>query len=159
MKFALLTTLFPLFFYSGSPSGSKNKKLLKRFYKEVYVDWDMETADELLSPDFFSHDWPANGQKGPQAFRNYYRAFKKALPDARYEVKDILADGDRVAVHWVMRGTYSAEFPGIEVTPAGQQVTLRGVAIYRVDDGKLAERWVISDLYELLKSIKEPITD
>ncbi len=151
MKFFLLTVLFPFFVYPTP----ENKALLKRFYKEVYVDWNMETADELLSPEFISHDWPKNGQKGPEAFRKYYKAFKKALPDAKYEVKDILADGDRVAVRWEMQGTYSEPFPGIDFAPAGQAVTLKGVAIYRIENGKLAERWVVSDLYELLKTMKE----
>ncbi len=154
MNFFLLTAVFP-FLASATPTPLKNKELLKRFYKEVYVDWNMRTADELLSPDFISHDWPKNGQKGPEAFRNYYQAFRKALPDATYEVKDMLADGDRVAVRWEMRGTYRAAFPGIEAVPAGQAVTLRGVAIYRIDNGKLVERWVVSDLYELLKNMEK----
>jgi predicted ester cyclase len=133
----------------------KNKELLKRFYNEVYVDWNMETADEMLSPNFVSHDWPENIGKGPKAFRNYYTVFNKAVPDAKYEVKDILADGDRVAVRWEMHGTYQGAFPGIDIPPAGQAVTLKGVAIYRVENNKLTERWVVSDLYELLKNIKE----
>lgn len=149
MNFFLLTALFPFFAYPTS----ENKALLKRFYKEVYVDWNMETADELLSPEFISHDWP-EGQKGPEAFRHYYKAFKKSLPDASYEVKDILADGDRVAVRWEMHGTYREPFPGIDIAPAGQAVTLKGVAIYRVENGKLAERWVVSDLYALVKTMK-----
>ncbi|QNL51870.1 ester cyclase [Olivibacter sp. SDN3] len=155
MKLMLLTALFPLFSYSA-PNPSKNKELLKRFYKELYVDWNMETADEMLSPDFISHDWPEKGQKGPKAFRKYYVAFKKAVPDAKYEVKDILADGDRVAVRWEMRGTYSEPFPGIDILPNGQTVILKGVAIYRVEDEKLMERWVVSDLHGLLKTIQEP---
>lgn len=153
MKFFLLTAMLPFFADPASHNPDKNRELLKRFYKEVYVDWNMETADDLLSPEFTSHDWP-RGQQGPEAFRNYYNAFKKALPDAKYEVKDILADGDRVAVRWEMQGTYREPFPGIDITPAGQAVTLKGVAIYRIENGKLAERWVVSDLYGLLKTMK-----
>lgn len=33
-----------------------NKALLRRFYNEVYVDWNMDLADEVLSPRFTSHD-------------------------------------------------------------------------------------------------------
>jgi predicted ester cyclase len=131
-----------------------NKELLMRFYKEVYVDWNMETADEMLSPDFVSHDWPENLGKGAKAFRNYYALFNKAVPDAKYEVKDILADGERIAVRWEMHGTYREAFPGIDISPAGQAVILKGVAIYRVENNQLMERWVVSDLYELLKNIQ-----
>jgi hypothetical protein len=38
-----------------------NKALLSRFYKEVYVDWNMALADEVLSPQFTSHDLPIDG--------------------------------------------------------------------------------------------------
>jgi len=154
MNYFLLTAVLPLFTVSFQPS-SKNKELLKRFYKEVYVDWDMEVADEMLSPQFVSHDWPEGGQKGPRAFRDYYTALRRAVPDATYEVKDLLADGDRVAVRWEMHGTHQGNFPGIDIDPTGQPITLKGVAIYRISNGSLLERWVVSDLYGLLKEVRE----
>jgi len=52
-----------------------------------------------------------------------------------------------------MLGTYQDAFPGIDTPPAGQAITLKGVAIYRVEKGKLAERWVVSDMYGLLKEL------
>jgi hypothetical protein len=66
-----------------------NKELLRCFYREVYVDWNMAVADEVLSPSFTSHDWPQHGPKGPQAFREYYAAFQAIVPDARYEIDDL----------------------------------------------------------------------
>lgn len=65
----------------------------------------------------------------------------------------MVAEGDRVVVRWRMRGTYQGAFPGIDTPPAGQAITLKGVAIYRVEEGKLAERWVVSDMYGLLKEL------
>ncbi|HRO45990.1 ester cyclase [Agriterribacter sp.] len=112
-------------------------------------------ADEVLSPGFISHDWPEGTPGGPQAFRAYYAAIRKAVPDARYEVDDLLAEDDKVMVRWKMRGTYQESFPGIDVPPAGQSITLKGVAIYRVGKGKLAERWVVSDMYGLLKELRQ----
>lgn len=58
--------------------------------------------------------------------------------DARYEVDDLLAEGDRVVVRWRVKGTYQNAFPGIDTPPAGQAITLKGVAIYQVEKGKLA---------------------
>lgn len=154
MNYFLVTAVLPLFTISFQ-SSSKNKELLKRFYKEVYVNWDLKVADEMLSPEFVSHDWPENGHKGPQAFRDYYAVLRKAVPDATYEVKDLIADGDRVVVRWEMHGTHRGNFPGIDIVPSGQPITLKGVAIYRVANGKLMERWVVSDLYGLLKEARK----
>ena len=128
-----------------------NKALLRRFYKEVYIDWDMAMVDEVLSPRFTSHDWPNDGRNGPQAFREYYTAIRSAVPDARYEVDDLIAEGNRVVVRWRLLGTHKGDFRGI--APTGLPITLKGIAIYRVDDGKLMERWVVSDLHGLLEEI------
>ena len=127
-----------------------NKALLRRFYREVYVDWEMALVDEVVSPRFTSHDWP-EGSTGPLAFREYYAAIRSAVPDARYEVDDLIAEGDRVVVRWTMRGTLEGAFGGI--APTGGPIALHGVAIYRVADGKLMERWVVSDLHGLLQEI------
>jgi predicted ester cyclase len=122
---------------------------VRRFYKEVYVDWNMAVADEVVAPQFISHDWPEHGPTGPKAFRDYYAAIRSAVPDARYEVDDLIAEDDKVVVRWRMLGTHKGAFGGI--APSGRPITLKGVAIYRVQNGKLMERWVVSDLYGLLE--------
>jgi len=132
--------------------AAANKELLRRFYKEVYVDWDMSLVDAVVSPRFTSHDWPDSGPTGPRAFRQYYAAIRAAVPDARYEVDDLIAEGDRVVVRWRLLGTHEGSFQGI--APTGRAIELKGIAIYRVDGGKLMERWVVSDLHGLLEGIR-----
>ena len=132
--------------------AAANKELLRRFYKDVYVDWDMSLADAVVSPRFTSHDWPDGGPTGPRAFREYYAAMRAAVPDARYEVDDLIAEGDKVVVRWRLLGTHEGSFQGI--APTGRAITLKGIAIYRVDRGKLMERWVVSDLHGLLDDIR-----
>jgi steroid delta-isomerase-like uncharacterized protein len=129
-----------------------NKALLRRFYREVYVDWNMALVDEVVSPTFTSHDWPEGGPTGPQAFRDYYAAMRRAVPDARYEVDDLVAEGDRVVVRWRLLGTHEGDFGGIPAS--GRAITLEGIAIYRVEDGQLMERWVVSDIHGLIEEIR-----
>lgn len=129
-----------------------NKSLIRQFYKDVYVDWNMTLVDKVVSPHFISHDWPEDGPIGPQAFREYYSAMRSAVPDARYEVDDLIADGDRVVVRWRLIGTHKGDFRGIAAT--GRAIELKGIAIYRVEGGKLMERWVVSDLHGRLEEIR-----
>lgn len=129
-----------------------NKELVRRLYKEVYVDWNMALVDELVSPQFISHDWPKGSPTGPEGFRNFYSAIRSALPDARYEVDDLIAEGDKVVVRWRLLGTHKGAFGGI--APTGRSIALKGIAIYRVDGGKLIERWVVTDLQGLLEEIQ-----
>jgi predicted ester cyclase len=131
--------------------AAANKALVRRFYREVYVDWSMALVDEVVSPRFTSHDWQDDGARGPLAFRDYYAAIRSAVPDARYEVDDLIAEGDKVVVRWRLLGTHEGDFGGIAAT--GRAIALKGIAIYRVDSGMLMERWVVSDLHGLLEEI------
>ena len=91
---------------------------------------------------------------GPKAFRDYYAAIRSAVPDARYQVDDLIAEGDRVVVRWRMVGTHKGAVLGI--APTGRPIVLKGIAIYRVEGGKLMERWVVSDVYGALEDIQAP---
>jgi predicted ester cyclase len=131
--------------------AAANKELVRRFYRDVYVHWNMKVADEVVSPQFRSHDWPQGGPTGPKAFRDYYSALRSALPDARYEVDDLIAEDDRVVVRWRLLGTQTGAFRGI--APTGRPIVLKGIAIYRVSGGRLMERWVVSDVYGVLEEL------
>ena len=129
-----------------------NKELVRRFYKEVYGDWNMALVNDVVSPQFTSHDWPKNSPRGPQGFTNFYSAIRSAVPDARYEVDDLIAESDKVVVRWRLLGTHKGDFRGI--APTGQSIVLKGIAIYRVENGKLMERWVVTDLHGLLEEMR-----
>jgi steroid delta-isomerase-like uncharacterized protein len=133
--------------------AATNKALVRRFYKEVYAEWNMALVDQLVSPRFTSHDWPEDGPTGPQGFKNFYSAIRSALPDARYAVDDLIAEGDRVVVRWTLRGTHRGEFRGLP--PTGRPIALKGIAIYRLDGGRLMERWVVTDLHGVLEDLRK----
>ena len=128
--------------------AAANKQLVRRFYKEVYGDWNMAMVGEVVSPRFTSHDWPEAGPKGSEGFALFYSAIRTALPDARYEVDDLIAEGDKVVVRWRLLGTHLGDFRGM--APTGRAITLEGIAIYRLDGGKLVERWVVTNLYDVI---------
>ena len=131
-----------------------NKKIIQRLYKEILGDWNMPLADELVADQFTSHDWPKGSPSGPEAFRNYYsNVIRSVLPDARYEVDDMIAEGDKVVVRWRLLGTHKGNF--LDISPTGRWVTLKGIAIYRLEDSKVTERWVVTDLHGLLQKLKE----
>lgn len=130
-----------------------NKEIIQRLYKEVLVEWNMEVVDELVSNQFTSHDWPADAASGPESFKHYYTGIiKSVVPDARYKVDDLIGEGDKVVVRWRLLGTHEGCY--LNIAPTGRAITLRGIAIYRLENGKLAERWVVTDLYSLLQELQ-----
>jgi predicted ester cyclase len=136
-------------------TAGRNKELVRHFYDEVFVEWNMALVDEVVSPGFRSHDWRPEHASGPKGFRDFYEGVRASFPDTRYVVDDLIAEGDRVVVRWRILATHGGEFFGIAAT--GRAITLKGIAIYRVEAGKLMERWVVFDLHGLLDQIQRPV--
>jgi predicted ester cyclase len=65
--------------------------------------------------------------------------------------EDLIAEGDRVAVRYTWRDTYQGTWPG--VPGRGQAVTMTGIAIHRVVDGKITDLWVVGDELGLLQQL------
>ena len=77
---------------------------------------------------------------------------REAFPDARFEIEDLLADGDRVAVRYTMTGTHGGAFMGI--APSGRKVSRASMAVFRIARGKIAEGWVIADQSGLMQQLR-----
>jgi len=130
-----------------------NKQIIQLLYQEVLVEWNWSLIEEFIAPQFISHDWPKDGPTGPKAFRDYYSGIiQSVLPDARYEIDDLIGEGDKVVVRWRLLGTHKGSYQNI--APTGKFITLKGIAIYRLENDKVVERWVVTDLYGLLEEIK-----
>ena len=112
-----------------SEGAITNKGLVRRFYKEVYVDWNMALADQVLSPRFISHDWARGGPTGSRAFPGLLFSHRSGRTGwSRYEVDDLIAEDDKVVVRWRLLGTHKGNFQGI--APTGRAIVLKGIAIY-----------------------------
>ena len=129
-----------------------NKELVRDFYRQVFVNWDLTVVEQVIHPQFRSHDWAADSASAPQGFLDFYAGVRSAFPDTRYEVDDLIAEGDRVVVRWRLLGTQQGEFYGIP--PTAGSIRLDGIAIYRVANGRLMERWVVYDMHGLIQQIK-----
>jgi predicted ester cyclase len=73
------------------------------------------------------------------------------LPDLTLTVDDVFAASDRAALRWTARGTHRADLMGVPAT--GREVTLTGIDILRVVDGKIVERWAEFSGIELLQQL------
>ena len=62
-----------------------------------------------------------------------------------WEYEEPIAESDKVAIRVIMHGTHQGEFFGIP--PTGKQVTVSGIHIVRIANGRIAEHWgTIDDL-------------
>lgn len=118
---------------------SDNKALVRRLYDDYINTGRVENLGELVSADFVG----AGGQHGPAAFAAPISALHAAFPDIQYTTEDIVADGDRVAVRWTWRGTFTSAFRSY--APTGKPMTNTGMAIFQIAGGKVVHSWLETD--------------
>jgi steroid delta-isomerase-like uncharacterized protein len=102
------------------------------------ADWD--ALREMVAEDYVHHSGDAESHD-VEFFIAGARGIRAALSDARVEVRDMVAEDDRVAVRWVARATHTGSLFGEEAT--GRPVAVDGATIHRVVDGRIAEDWEV----------------
>jgi steroid delta-isomerase-like uncharacterized protein len=77
--------------------------------------------------------------------------FRNSLADMRFEIEDMIAEGDKVVTRWTLRGTHREELFGVK--SSGERVAMSGIVISRVADGKIVEEWDEYDLLGLMRQL------
>jgi steroid delta-isomerase-like uncharacterized protein len=127
-----------------------NKALARRFYHEVLNDRRVDVIDDLAIADYVEHD-PLPGQRdNREGLKDRVNSLISGLSPA-FTVEDLIAEADRVVVHWTNRGTHNDVFLGIP--PTGRSFEIAGIDIYRVEDGRLAEHWHVIDQLTMLQQL------
>ena len=78
-------------------------------------------------------------------------ALVEQLGHGQFEQEDLFGEDDRVLVRWVAHGELRAPWLGLPAT--GQPLALRGLNIFRVQDGRIVERWSYIDLADVLRQV------
>lgn len=60
-------------------------------------------------------------------------------------------DGELISHHWLITGTHEGEFMGIP--PTGNTIKYDGMAFHRLEDGKIAESWWVTNRLRLLREL------
>lgn len=129
----------------------ENKALVRRYYDEVFNDRRVDLVDQIAVEDYVEHDpFPGQGD-GRADLRARVELILAAMNPLRFEVQDMIAEGDRVVVRWVQQGSQSGSFMGIP--PTGRQYTSAGIDVHRLRDGLMAEHWHVVDLFSLLQQL------
>ncbi len=117
-----------------------NKEIIEAFVEAVNgQDW--LRLDSLVAPGFVRHSHAA----GPPGVRSrddlvaFLRSEFDTFPDAHERIEDLVAEGDRVAARHRFRGTQRG--PMGRYPPKGRVMEAEYLAIYRIEEGRIAESW------------------
>jgi steroid delta-isomerase-like uncharacterized protein len=116
-------------------SIEQSKAIVRRLVREVWQNASEAAIDELLADDFV-FNYPSPGASSDR--EGYKRAIMEpstSFSDIQFTMEDMVAEGDKVAVHWTGTATHTREFFGF--APTGKRVTLAGISIMQIADGRV----------------------
>jgi predicted ester cyclase len=131
-------------------SVEENKALIRRYFEEIDRTGDESVLDRYVSADFVDHG-PAPGCTPDfEGLKVAFRMFRSGSPGT-HRIDDMIAEGDKVVVRVTGEGVHSGDLFGIP--PTHREFTATGMAILRITDGKIAERWVEVDMLGVLQQL------
>ena len=134
-----------------SASIQDAKRIARRVPEEIATRREFDLVDEVYAEDCVEHGPFGMEAEGRDAVREQLRTFLDAIPDFEATVEDIVAEGDTVAMRVTLSGTVEGELMGIE--PTGESFEVANMVFTRIEDGMIAERWVLPDTLGMLQQL------
>ena len=136
----------------------RNKQNMTRF-KDCINTNDIALAEELIDPkaEFASLISPEK-LYGGAGYLSVVEFMRKSFSDIHWEIVDMAAEDDKVAVSWICSGTHDGAFMGL--APTGKKFSFTCMNFYYFnDEGKIindvAAKGLIG-LFEALGLMKSP---
>jgi steroid delta-isomerase-like uncharacterized protein len=131
-------------------SADTNKEIVRRLGVEPW-EGNLGVIDELVAANYVGHDPAMPESKGPAGVKEFVSTYLAGFPDGKVTIEEQFAEGDLVASRWTGRGTHQGDLMGIP--PTGKQVTVSGITISRVKNGKVVEEWSNWDTLGMLQQL------
>lgn len=131
----------------STTTNSERKELVRDAYA-AWDDGDVNEFDEVYAEDVIHRILDIDGR---EELKSVIPVWFDAFPDLTHTVEAMIAEEEWVCTRFEISGTHDGEFQGIE--PTGETFELPGIAMERVEDGKIVERWVVEDQYDLLQRL------
>jgi predicted ester cyclase len=120
---------------------------VRQFMEVVRSGHDPDAASNYFAPVVQAHQVTSEGEttvaRTPAQYAGHVRGFKEAFGEYRFDIEELIAQGDRVYVRWRQQGSHLGSIDG--ETPTGAPLTEIGSAVYRVENGLIVEYWIQLD--------------
>jgi steroid delta-isomerase-like uncharacterized protein len=137
-----------------SSTVTNNKKIAKRYLEECWSKPDLELLDHIVAPDAKGFNFPffPQGSQGINQVRRGIIRMRSIFPDLHITVNSLIAEGNKVVADRTIRGTQLGEWEK-GIPPTRNQVSLRGITIYTIEEGKISELVEVEDGLSFLQQI------
>ncbi|UTW60349.1 ester cyclase [Kordiimonas sp. SCSIO 12603] len=115
----------------------RNKEIVEKIYSICWNHGDMDMIDEIFDENVnheqFLEGWPT----GREGFKTLVRFWREAFPDIHEDAIELIAEGNKVASRFRLRGTHKGDFYGIPGT--GKKIDIYGGEMFTFNDGKVVD--------------------
>jgi steroid delta-isomerase-like uncharacterized protein len=118
--------------------------VVRRLIDEGFSAGRLEVADDLVAHDLVEHqDFGPDHAPGAAGVRAVIASLRRAFPDFRLAIEDLVVAGDVVWIRNVATGTHDGPFMGHP--PTGRPMRIQVFDVLRVVDGRIVEHWGVPD--------------
>lgn len=126
--------------------------LVSDFYDKIWNAGERSALGELLAEDFIFRGSLGDEMQGRDRFWGYVCGVRSALQDYRCDILECVSEGSRAFARMRFSGIHVAEFRGYR--PSGLPLHWYGAALFRFEEGRIGELWVLGDLAGLDAMLK-----
>jgi predicted ester cyclase len=127
------------------------KAAARRTLEEIFPNGDAAGLAEVVHPDMVNHEAPAGAPQGLDGMTQSMRVLQAAFSDRRWEIHQVIGEGDTVVLHCTFSGRHTGTFMGM--APTDRPFAFRQIHIIRFQDGKGIEHWAVRDDLALLRQL------
>jgi steroid delta-isomerase-like uncharacterized protein len=132
-------------------TAETNRLVMHRFTEFINTASE-ELAKELISPKAIFHvPGRPEPMQGPAGYLAIIGMMRGGFRDIQWTLEEMVAEGDKVAARFTMRGTHKGTFFG--VPPTGKTIAVQAMNFYRLSDGQFVEERGQPDMLGLLQQI------
>jgi steroid delta-isomerase-like uncharacterized protein len=133
-------------------STEENKAVIYRLNAEIWNQKLADSVEEIFAPEIVLYRSGRPAVQGIETLKKWVANYARTpWGDSQATIEEIVAEGDLVVTRWTVRGTHTGEWRGI--APTGKPVTITGITIHRVVDGKIVEAWAEEDWLGVMQQI------
>lgn len=132
-------------------TGTGNEVIARRVLEEIFPANDEAALREVISDQFVNHEAPPGTPPGLGGVTMYMQLLNEAFSDQSWEIHDVVADGDMVALRCTHSGRHTGNFFGLPAT--GRPFSYNQMHMIRIDDGKGVEHWAVRDDASLMRQL------
>ena len=136
---------------SQQTQAEANKAIVRR-YREIHNTGELDQLDQIVAQDIASHNLLPGLPPGLEGARLAHQGAVAAFPDVHTKSEDLIAEGDKVVERWSTTSTHTGA-PFLGVPASGKKVSVTGISIYRIANGRIVEHWAEMDTLGVMQQL------